>query len=367
MKTTDLLVVGGGPAGLATALGARRHGLKVTVADPARPPIDKACGEGLMPDALAALRELGVDLPFNAGAPFRGIRFLGYGSQVEAQFPDGTGLGIRRTRLHEILVRSAEDAGVEFLWGRQVIGIEQDRAWAGGERIAFANLAGADGGNSQVRRWAGLDERSREGMRFGFRRHYRIRPWSDSVEVHWAPGGQIYVTPIAQDCVCIALLVRRQNLRLDEALRLFPAVEKRLNGAAAIAPDRGGTSAFRRLRRVVSGNIALVGDASGSVDAVTGEGMSLAFRQAAALTEAIACGRLEQYQQAHERIRQGPDRMTSLLLMMDRSDALCHRSLKALACKPHIFSSMLAAHVGECSPAALAVALCSLSWSFLTA
>lgn len=366
METTDLFVVGGGPAGLAAALAARRKGLRVVVADPARPPIDKACGEGLMPDALAALGRLGVNLSSEDGAPFRGIGFLGYGSSVEARFPREVGLGIRRTRLHEILVEQAQAAGVELRWGTPVSGIEDSSVLAGDKRIAFRYLTGADGGNSNVRRWAGLDQFSRDGFRFGFRRHYRVEPWSDSVQVHWAPGCQIYVTPVAADCVCVALLVRRQDHRLDRALRLFPEVERHLAGAVAMGPERGATSAFRRLRRVVSGNVALAGDASGSVDAVTGEGLSLAFRQAVALADALASDRLGDYQLAHERIRQGPDWMASLLLMMDRSDWLCQRALRALASRPEVFSSMLAAHVGESSPASFASAVCSLGWSLLT-
>ncbi len=366
MQTSDLLVAGGGPAGLAVALAARRKGLRVIVMDPARPPIDKACGEGLMPDALAALGRLGVNLSPEDGAPFRGIRFLGYGAAVEARFPREVGLGIRRTRLHEILVEHAQAAGVELRWGTPVSAIEAGRAYAGNTPVAFRYLAGADGGNSNVRRWAGLDQFSRDGFRFGFRRHYRVEPWNDSVEVHWAPGRQIYVTPVAPDCVCVALLVRQQDLRLDQALPLFPEVGRRLAAAISFGPERGATSAFRRLRRVVKDNVALAGDASGSVDAVTGEGLSLAFRQAVALSEALACDRLEGYQQAHERIRQGPDWMASLLLLMDRSDWLGRRALRALAGRPDVFSSMLAAHVGESSPASFASAVCSLGWGLLT-
>ena len=72
----DVLVIGGGPAGLAMAIAARQHGLTVAVADGIHPPIDKACGEGLMPDALAAFKRLGLQLPPAEAYPFRGIRFL---------------------------------------------------------------------------------------------------------------------------------------------------------------------------------------------------------------------------------------------------------------------------------------------------
>jgi 2-polyprenyl-6-methoxyphenol hydroxylase-like FAD-dependent oxidoreductase len=61
-RETDVLVVSGGPAGLATALAVRRKRLRAVVVDSAAPPIDKACGEGLMPDSVAALSALGVGI-----------------------------------------------------------------------------------------------------------------------------------------------------------------------------------------------------------------------------------------------------------------------------------------------------------------
>ena len=110
---TDVFVIGGGPAGLAAAIAARRKGLAVTLADGAHPPIDKACGEGLMPDGLAALRTLGVALDTADGQPFHGIRFLGAGVSVEAGFQEGCALGVRRTVLHSRMVEEAAAAGLE--------------------------------------------------------------------------------------------------------------------------------------------------------------------------------------------------------------------------------------------------------------
>ena len=62
-KASDVFVIGGGPAGLAVALAARQRGMSVTVADSLAPPIDKPCGEGLMPDGIVALQRLGVSIP----------------------------------------------------------------------------------------------------------------------------------------------------------------------------------------------------------------------------------------------------------------------------------------------------------------
>jgi menaquinone-9 beta-reductase len=364
---SDLFIAGGGPAGLVAAIAARRKGLDVVVADGTRPEIDKSCGEGLMPDALSTLAGLGIYLDVDAGQPFYGIRFLGRDSSVEARFPDAVGLGIRRTVLHGALARQAEDAGVRLLWNSPVTALGRDVLKAGDETVHSRYIAGADGGNSSVRRWAGLDARVSEGLRYGFRRHYRVAQWTDHVEVHWSSGCQIYVTPVAPDVVCVASLARRADLRLDQALPRFPELERRLHGAEAVTTERGGVSASRRLRRVTKGNVALIGDASGSLDAVTGEGMCLAFRQAAALADALAAGRLDSYQSAHERIRRGPALMADLLLLLDRRDTLRGRVLAALESRPAVFAGMLATHVGEWRPLGMVLPLMSLGWSLLTA
>src|SRR4051794_38260866 len=149
---THLLVVGGGPAGLATAIRARLAGLTTTVIDRARPPIDKACGEGLMPDAVTRLREIGVD---PRGFPFRGIRYLDGDLVAEGHFPGSGGLGVRRTELHAALVRRARSAGVDLRWGVKAEGL--DMAAANGVRtdqglLTARWIVGADGLRSQVRR-----------------------------------------------------------------------------------------------------------------------------------------------------------------------------------------------------------------------
>src|SRR5690349_523701 len=122
-RSTDVFVIGGGPAGLAVALAARRAGFDVTVADALLPPIDKACGEGIMPDGVAAARHLGLNLEAAGAQRFRGIRFLEGDASVEAAFPQGFGLGLRRTALHELMVDGAADAGVRMLWGARIRGI----------------------------------------------------------------------------------------------------------------------------------------------------------------------------------------------------------------------------------------------------
>jgi flavin-dependent dehydrogenase len=345
-SSTDLLIVGGGPAGLAAAIAARRRGLDVIVADAQRPPIDKPCGEGIMPDGLAAARALGIELE---GAParwFPGIRFCEGGTSVEARFARGPGLGVSRTVLHQALTEQAAQAGVRLAWGTAVTGIDAGGVYAAGERVAARWIVGADGGHSRLRRWAGLDAGTRPRLRYGFRRHYRLALWTDFVEIHWGDRCQLYITPVAEREVCVVLLASDPHLRINEALAQFPAVARRVGHLAALPGERGAVSASRRLRAVWRGNVALVGDASGSVDAITGEGLCLLFQQAAALAAALERGDLAAYQREHARIRRRPQLMAELMLMLDRSAPLRRGVIRTLAWHPPLFAGMLAFHTG---------------------
>jgi flavin-dependent dehydrogenase len=365
---TDVFVVGGGPAGLAAAIAARQRGLDVIVADSARPPIDKACGEGLMPNGVAALADLGVTLPRGDAVPFRGIRFLALGSSAEARFPDVAGLGIRRTTLHRLLVGRAEAVGVRFLWGTRVQGMTPEGIVLDGGPVACRWIVGADGERSQVRRWAGLAAGRTRLQRYGFRRHVRVAPWTDVVEVYWGRGAQVFVTPVGASEVCVAMLSRDPHLRFHHLFLACPALARHLAGAPVTTPERGAVSASRRLRAVARGRVALIGEASGSVDAVTGEGLSIIFQHALALGDALAVGNLARYEAAHRRIGRLPAAMARLLLAMDRSPWLCRRGIRALAAEPSLFSRLLALHVGApLTPEVAVRSFCALGWRLLTA
>jgi flavin-dependent dehydrogenase len=185
-RTTDVVVVGGGPAGLAAAIAARLRGLQVIVLEAARPPIDKVCGEGLMPDALTALRRLGIPLTPEHGAPFAGIRFVDSAQQVDARFPHGLGVGVRRPILHACLVERARELGVSLLWGTPVRTITPTVLHSPGRSVAYRWLIAADGLHSAVRRRTGLNQFTVARRRLGFQHHYRVQPWSDCIEVYWS-------------------------------------------------------------------------------------------------------------------------------------------------------------------------------------
>jgi flavin-dependent dehydrogenase len=349
----DVCIAGGGPAGLGAALALRRQGFEVTVVDCATPPIDKACGEGLMPDSLAALKRLGVKLDVNAGYPFRGIRFTDGTSTVTGDFPNGPGLGMRRTYLHEVLVRHAEAANVRLIWGAKNVALCDEGLSLQGERLRARLVVGADGEKSVIRNRAGLDGVKSERRRYGFRTHYRLAPWSEYIELHWGPRGQAYVTPVASNEICVAFVSRNSKLRLDAALTDFPVLRERLAGAERGSHEMGAMSISRRLKRVYKNGLALLGDASGSVDAITGAGMCLAFKQAEALACALRAGDLRQYAARHKEIGAKPRMMAALMLSMEWHGELQRRALASLAKRPQLFESLLRFHVGETPQAGL--------------
>ncbi|MGT2532702.1 NAD(P)/FAD-dependent oxidoreductase [Streptomyces nojiriensis] len=309
----DLFVVGGGPAGLATAIHAAHAGLDVVVAEPRPTPIDKACGEGLMPGAVRALEALGIEVP---GRPLHGIRYVDAagGQRAEAAFKAGHGLGARRILLHEALAARAARLGVRVVPHRvRRVDRHDDHVTADGTAARY--LVAADGLHSPTRRALGLAVRPdprRQPPRYGLRRHYAVEPWSDLVEVHWSAGCEAYVTPLGPRQVGIAILTSEQ-LPYDAQLSRFPVLESRLSTARR-TPVRGAGPLRQHARCRVAGRVLFVGDAAGYVDALTGEGLSLALLGAAELVRCLSADRPQEYERAWCRLSRGYRTLTRSLL-----------------------------------------------------
>lgn len=327
----DLLVAGGGPVGLATALYAARAGLDVTVREPRAGTIDKACGEGLMPGALAALEDLGVEVE---GVPIDGIRYVDGHRSVDAPFRCGHGLGVRRTRLHAALLERVTEAGVT-VEQTAVSRVEQrsDGVVVDGEPVR--HVVAADGLHSPVRRLLGLDAPRARLRRYGQRVHLDCAPWTSMVEVHWAAAGEAYVTPVGPGEVGLALL-SAQRRPFDDLLGEFPLLRDRVAGHAR-SSVLGAGPLRQRSRRRVSGRVLLVGDAAGYVDALTGEGLALGLAQARAAVEAVVSGDPESYEAAWRRVGRSHDLLTLGLVTATRVPTVRRAIVPAARVVPGVF------------------------------
>jgi len=343
----DLVVVGGGPVGLAAAIAARLAGLAATVVETRRDPVDKACGEGIMPEGVAALAALGVDAAV-LGVPFRGIRYRSDEIVADGDFPDGTlGVGVRRTALRSALRERALGLGVELLEGERVEALTGHGVRTARGEIEARRVAGADGLHSRVRQWAGLERRQPRGRarRFGVRRHYASSIPAPRVEVVFGRAAEAYLTPVGATEMGVALLWSGPAKGFDELLATrFPAeLGERLAGFETLSRDRGAGPFAQRTHGVVAGRVALIGDAAGYVDALTGEGLSLGFAEARALVDALVAGDLSRYARQSKRLRRRPEAITRLALFMARRPALRRRVVAAFAADPALFAALLAA------------------------
>lgn len=319
-----------------------------------------------MPETLAALKELGVELPAGAGFHFRGIQFVQGQFQMAADFPEGRGIGVRRTLLHELLIEEAEKRGVRMLWRTPVGGITPNGVRLSNGVVPARWIVGADGGSSRVRRWSELNSAVSCNHRKATRRHYRVRPWTEYMEIYWGQREQAYVTPISSDEVCIVVLGETaEDTDFERALEELPELRERLGHAELCSRERGAVTSMQSLARVCRGNVALVGDASGSVDAITGEGLRLAFRQAFALAEAMESGDLGEYERAHRKLARRPIWMGKLMLQLGRNEGIRWRTLQMLSRNPGLFARLLAIHVGQATPGDAVLTGAQLGWQFL--
>jgi flavin-dependent dehydrogenase len=237
-----------------------------------------------------------------------------------------------------------------------------------GNRVRSRWLIGADGHNSRVRKASGLDYGMEFERRIGIRRHYKIQPWTDLVEIYWGDYCQAYVTPIAPDEICVAVISKRAVVSFESAIVHLPELQQKLKGLRPHTSVKGAVTVSRRLRSVASGNVALIGEASGSADAITGEGLAMCFRQADALGRALAANDLHQYEREHRTIMALPHFMGRSMLLMDKSSLIRRRTLRALSSRPQIFNRMLSVHVGAVPLLAFGInTVLSFGWSFLTA
>ncbi len=353
----DVAIVGGGPAGLAVALEAARRGLSTAVFERRKGPVDKACGEGLMPSGLAALERLGVlaHLDRTDSAPFDSIAWVQEdGRAVVGRLPAPGGLGVRRLALATAMVARAREAGVDL---HEECPVTAHRIDATGVTLVTPRgdiraklLVGADGLQSKLRKEEGFAREWTGPRRFGLRRHVAQPPWGRSVEVHFAAGVEAYVTPAGSNRVGIAFLWEDGQIpspvSFDALLARFPLLQRRIANAPWDSEPRGAGPLRQLVRARAGRRVVLVGDAAGYVDAITGEGLSLAFEGAAALgdilPDVLASGgsvaSFAPYERRMRRAFQRYARLAGALVWTARRPALRRFVINRLVAAPGLFA-----------------------------
>ncbi len=213
MSVPEVIIVGGGPVGLACAIFAARAGLTPVVLESGITDGDKACGEGLMPGVKPLLDELGIDPP---GLELVGVSYRQHALSVDHRFPDTPGRGVRRTVLIDALRAAADGLGIERRLSRvstvQVGSESVSLGLTDGSWLQAPYVVACDGLHSTVARELGvIKPQKKRGRRYGLRQHFSTAPWSSFIEVYYAGSSELYITPVDATTVGVAVLATRRK------------------------------------------------------------------------------------------------------------------------------------------------------------
>jgi len=371
----DVIIVGGGPAGLSAAIVCSRNGLRTLVLEKQRFPINKICGEGIMPTGVKNLEKLGI-APFilkQNYRPFHGIRYLSQGGKIaQSQFAEGSGWGVERLELSTALFKCTQQySNLEIREGVVLKSKNLSLEKRGEVQINIENeclkaklLLAADGLNSGVRRYLNVTKPGWQIKRWAARQHFEIKPWTDFVEVHWKYGLEAYVTPVSENKVGVAIVwdVKRFKPKaagkeiMQSLIQEFPKLNAALAGALPTDSPMAIGPLHQRVRTPVAQGVILLGDAAGYLDAITGEGLSLATEQVLALEKLIIPELqkhgevseqvLQIYVAAYQKIVRPYYQVTHMALMLRHWPALTDRVVRCFAKETDIFQHMLSANMG---------------------
>lgn len=393
---TDVVVVGAGPAGAASAILLAERGLAVTVVDRAEFPRPKICGEYLSPEAARVLDRLGVlkTLDTAGAAPLAGMRITA---------PDGTvlvgryravgafrpyrehAMGVERATLDAVLADRLRALPVDFRERARVTDVLVE-----GERVVGVSGVGADGAPLDLRAPLVIAADGRHSIvaqRLGLRRSHRLRRMALVTYVSGIPDcrdlGEIFVdppdyailNPLAPDRINLSLVVPLEDAapwsdRLETFFqaraRQLPHLARRLTGARQEAPIRALGPLAYRVDEPRVGGVLLVGDAAGFYDPFTGEGIFTALRSAELAAEVaaravrsgdVSVPALATYARERRGVFAGKARVTRALQMLIRHRGLANLAARALAARPALLDAVLGVIGDFVPPGALASAV----------
>jgi len=361
-------IIGGGPAGLATAICLAEKGMDIILYEKSEFPVDKVCGEGIMPTGVEFLEKHGViDLiDENDKKDFHGVRYISDNAKIlEGKFKCGYGLGVKRTVLSSALhLRGLSFDNVKIFENNELVDIKRNDKKvvieiSNGETIneyEFDYLIGCDGIRSKVRRLSALDNNKYiEYQRIGARVHYEIEPWSELVQVYWKDHIEAYITPVSNNTVQFAFLWDNKAVKpqgkysLDKDLNeLFPELFDKVTGCKEFSKLRSVGPISVTSKDIFNNRVVLLGDAYMYLDGITGEGISTAFKEAECLADFIinhGHDFKKYYEQEVRRITNNYLRMTHMALLLSYYPLLRKFTFPLISSK--FFSHLLEVNMGR--------------------
>jgi menaquinone-9 beta-reductase len=308
MNRYDVIVIGGGPAGSATALFLARSGHKVMLLDQATFPRDKVCGEFISPAADPILDELGVLSAIEATSPLRlrGVAISSYeNTELAIEYPPHpdvkgpmTSLSLPRFVFDELMMQKVKQVGVEVREGHKVTDfiIEDGNVIGvrgrGASRKAFEFrspvVVDAGGRNGiSLRRFA-LKKKNTGSGKIALAAHWTVpKPLLDYCYMHISPPGYTGIAPTGKNQVNVVLVVDKNCLQGTDLQGFYvqtvlqnPLRRSLLDKGEVEEKVRSVDSLAFSVRPPKAGGLLLVGDAAGFIDPFTGEGIYLSLRSA---------------------------------------------------------------------------------------
>lgn len=380
--TYDVIVVGAGPAGSVLALQLARAGLKILLLDGSKFPREKVCGEGMMPQGVQILRDLGlVNGTLEDGYKFYGIRYtVPGGPRASAYFPKSEtlpeyGVAMRRFSLDEALLGACQahvDIEVRLRCFVDGLGYGDDgkvevRGPNLTERASF--LVGADGARSTVRRLAGLDWSKSGTQRWAVRAHFEHKERSvqkSQVEVILAGEREMYLTPLSDYETGVIMTLGQDQLNGVQG-RPRPAILETLSGSGdGFCQELSQSTLISRVQAIgplgvpakssFGRRLILVGDAAGALDPITGEGLSISLKSSLLAAQTIisvfesgdfGAKPLKAYHRSRLKSIRELSLLTRLVLWLSQHPKVAHKIIANLGEQPQTFSKLLGIAAGS--------------------
>ncbi len=377
----DIVITGASIAGASCAIALAREGYRILLLDQAFFPRDKPCGEGIMPQGVQILAELGLlpEILAAGGTKIRGMRYRNrQGVVAEADFPPGAdgisfGVVMRRYRLDHLLLQRAKSfPNITVREGFRVVEVVQKDQVVKGvaghpvdsatqRHVFYAPLTiGADGRSSVFHTACGLTKTYLRRRRFGVTGHLkRVEGISSYVEVLSHSDGEIYIAPCGKNISLVALLLEARAMKFfkdDLAGRYMSFLSgvkgfsERISTSELIPPVFATGPLGFTVEPCYRPGLLLVGDSAGFLDPITGEGMTLALKSVMAavplIRKAFAVGNFDEelgrrYAGVRFQLIEDVFRFTHLFLNLCRYKCVADRMISRLSHDKQLFQKLL--------------------------